>query len=132
MKHLSDDSIQAFLLETLNPPQYTEVERHLKECEACREQLEAIRGEVAALAGMQTRLMEPPALPKSHSRRSTSLTVQVLRLAAVLMLGFLSGFGVASLKKPSCITVLPYVSSASGVVTTQWPVNCTPIYETKL
>ncbi len=109
MNHLNEDTLLKLSLDLLEGKEKAEALSHLSECGECREAFGKLKSETEAIGSFVPELPEACyALPevKSVSR------LWLLRAAALLMIGFLSGYGVSHYFQSDCVNVFSY--SASG------------------
>ena len=97
MMHIDDDTLLKFVLETLDEPDNASVRKHLSSCPLCSGKRSELQREVGSLASVDFQVdnVEPPRLPQ-RSRRS----LVIARFAAVLAVGFVTGYLVAELSAP--------------------------------
>jgi anti-sigma factor RsiW len=98
MNHPNGDTLLKYVLGTLDESETEAVRQHLSSCEECSKEERKIDGEVRRLSSVDIPLEtgEPPRLP----RRPRGL-VPVLKVAAVLAVGFSIGYATAELSNPA-------------------------------
>lgn len=103
MNHLPDDDLLKYALELLDENEARGIDVHLKECGECRARLERLRTETELLGSIQATAEEPVfSRPKAKSR----VLYVALRAAALLLIGFLAGFGTSNLTCPPPVNVM--------------------------
>jgi hypothetical protein len=97
MTHPNTDTLLKFVLQTLEEPDEPIVREHLAACDQCRELQQNMQREVQRLGRINLPIEIPvaPRLP-----RRLRVPMAVLRLAAVLAVGFLMGYATAQLSQP--------------------------------
>jgi anti-sigma-K factor RskA len=110
------DDVGAYLLGALNDLERRAFERHLRDCEECREELERLRPAAEALPGSVKQLEPPPGLKKrlmaevDPPRRMPSRSL--LAVAAALVIALAVAFGVSQLGGEDTRTVTATVADA--------------------
>ena len=117
------DDVGAYLLGAMHDLERQAFERHLRECDECREELERLRPAADALPG-SVQQFEPPARLKASLMEVVEREARVTELprrrfirpiaavAAVLLLGLVVGFGIAQLGGDETRTVAATVDKA--------------------
>jgi len=97
MIHPDTDTLLKHVLQTLEESDEPIVREHLAACDQCRELQQNMQREVQRLGriNMPIEIPAPPRLP-----RRLRVPTAVLRLAAVLSVGFLMGYATAQLSQP--------------------------------
>jgi len=104
MMHPDEDTLLKYALEVLEGSEVEDVKRHLEVCDACRDQFHTIHEQLGRMKTVSFPV-ETPDLPlPSTARRRTMSTV--LRAAAVLLVGFILGYGTALLSEPQSSIVV--------------------------
>jgi hypothetical protein len=100
MTHIDSDTLLKFVLQTLEEPESEVVRQHLSLCERCRATAQNVEEEVRVLANVEIPVGQsaPPPLPHSSNRFAS-----ILKVAAVLAVGFLLGYAAAQLTFPTTI-----------------------------
>jgi len=103
MKHISEDKLLEFALETCEVSERPAIEEHLNKCAECREMLDRIRGDIELIGGIKpkTGFVSQP-IPVRRS-----ILPGILRMAAVITIGFVLGYGSSSLTKSDPVCVSP-------------------------
>lgn len=109
--HIAEDDLLKFALETCDDLEAQAISEHLAACDTCRERLAHLRGDIAAIAGVRPK-MECIPLP-FHARRPSAWKA-VARMAAVLLIGFVSGVAVAHWACRCPATVVPQYSAITA------------------
>jgi anti-sigma factor RsiW len=107
--HVTEDDLLKFALETCDDAEAREIREHLASCDTCRERLEALRSDIATIAGVRPEV-ERISLP-SRSRHPSPWRAFV-RMAAVLLIGFVGGLAVSHWACRCPVTVVPPPYSA--------------------
>ena len=97
MKHPDEDTLLRQVLELLDVEEQEELSSHLAACASCRKKLVELKRETETLGSVD------PEIPEPHiemPRRHRLLPLPPVRAAAVLLIGFLAGFGIARLSTP--------------------------------
>ncbi|MFH1010416.1 MAG: hypothetical protein V1784_04175 [bacterium] len=109
--HVTEDDLLKFALETCDDAEVQAISEHLDACDACRGQLARLRRDIATIAGVRPEV-EPISLPfRSHR---PSVWRAVVRMAAVLLIGFVSGLAVSRLVCRCPVTVIPQYSALTS------------------
>ncbi|MBC8376629.1 MAG: zf-HC2 domain-containing protein [FCB group bacterium] len=88
-RHIDEDKLLKYVLETLEPAEDTEVERHLRECQACSDEITSMMADIASIKALEVSVETPPIpFPSTYSRDWR----MVLGAAALIIVGF--GLGV--------------------------------------
>ena len=110
------DDIGAYLLGALNDLERQAFERHLRECDDCREEIERLRPAAEALPGSVEQLSPPPGLKKRLMAEveppRSRVPNRLLAVAAVALLALAVAFGVSQLGGDDTRTVTATVADA--------------------
>jgi len=87
MNHLNEDQLLNYVLETLDINDISAIQDHLEYCSECKIQLEKIKKELNVLQSFDPKIEETYFFPRKSNKIN-----YLLKIAAVLVLGFLSGF----------------------------------------
>jgi len=109
--HVTEDDLLKFALETCDDAEVQAISEHLASCDACRERLAYLCGDIAAIAGVRPEVKSIP-LPFRSQRPSAWKTVA--RMAAILLLGFVSGLAVSRWVCRCPVTVVPQYSAIAA------------------
>lgn len=110
MNHYDDDKLLESVLGLLSDDESKKIIAHAHACESCSARLDKMKSEVAVLGGI-TPKAEAPAFPKKRARIFDYPAI--LKVAALLMVGFLGGFAASHFMVPQQINVVPaYLESA--------------------
>lgn len=103
MNHPHDDDLLKFALELLDEQEAREIEDHTKNCRECRAKLARVREETNLLGSVQC----AAAAPEFPRKKANSRVLYVaLRAAALLLIGFLAGYGTSNLTCPPPVNVI--------------------------
>jgi hypothetical protein len=105
--HVTEDELLKFALETCNDVEAQAISEHVAVCDACRERLAHLRGDVAAIAGVRP---EAERIPLPFRSYRPNAWRAVARMAAVLLIGFVSGLAVSRWVCRCPVTVVPQYS----------------------
>jgi hypothetical protein len=97
MTHPDADTLLKFVLQTLEESDEPIIREHLAACDQCRELQQNVQLEIQRLGRINLPI-EMPAPPRLHGR--LRVPTAVLRLAAVLAVGFLMGYATAQFSEP--------------------------------
>jgi hypothetical protein len=110
MNHITEDKLLEFALGICsNQAVYTEIETHLVDCLECCVQLNAIQRDIMVISGIRgpEPVLRIPSIPHRPAKYA------VLKVAALVFLGFLVGMGTFSLTHREPVYVLPsYLKSS--------------------
>jgi len=122
MSHPHDDKLLELALELLDADASQAVRDHLRVCEECRARFERIERTNALLGGI-TPSADLPALPVRRAR--VHAFRPILRAAAVLLLGFVCGYGTSLLVRPEPVTVVPsyFIGTAPADSLARYPAS---------
>ena len=69
MQHISDEVLESYAMQSLDPPEVEEVGEHLLDCEDCQERLDETADFVQAIsaAAVTFRQMQSPATVRAYS-----------------------------------------------------------------
>jgi len=106
MTHFTEDEFLGYALRTLSEEELCSIASHLEACSQCRLLFEKMEDEIEVLAGVKPDVSSlPPPLPRpsrrldGHGPSLSSLrqafSHSALRIAALIALGILVGFGVS-------------------------------------
>jgi hypothetical protein len=96
MNHPDDDTLLKLVLETLDDVDVAPLREHLSACRGCTEKKERIEAEVGRLRGIAVRVEGvAPRLP-----RGRRVLLVAVGAAAILVVGFFSGYLTAELSNP--------------------------------
>lgn len=120
-RHIGQDTLLKFALETLEAPAKTRVQTHLEGCSRCRKELGEIQGTMQTIEGVEVELpLEIPPLPAARPR-----SMFWMRAAAILLVGFLLGFAASeSRRSPTVAVVQQQILTRSPEVQPAEFINC--------
>jgi hypothetical protein len=106
--HVTEDDLLKFALETCDDAEARAIREHLASCDTCRESLESLRSDIATIAGVRPEVerISLPARPRHPSSWRA-----VVRMAAVLLIGFVGGLAVSHWACRCPVTVVPPYSA---------------------
>lgn len=102
--HVTEDDLLKFALETCDNAEAQVISEHVAACDACRERLAHLRGDIAIVAGVRPEVKSIPLPFRSHR---PSVWRAVARMAAVLLIGFVGGVAVSRWMCRCPVTVVP-------------------------
>jgi len=89
MNHPDKDKILKYVLDVLDTDEIQSVTKHLEECEACRSELRKVKEEVDTISKFDPVIeLEPSPVLKIKK----SVFIRILKVAAILVIGFFSGY----------------------------------------
>jgi hypothetical protein len=104
MNHITEDKLLEFALGiSSNQTERAEIETHLVDCQECRLQLNAIQRNIMVIGGIRG----PEPVLRMPSAPYQPVKYAVLKVAALVFLGFLVGMGTSSLTHREPVYVLP-------------------------
>jgi anti-sigma factor RsiW len=116
MNHPNEDQLMKLALELLDTDETRQIEEHLAECEQCQQQLKELRRQTDMIGSIEPEIdREYYPLPVIKRFRSVTL----LKAAALIIIGFLAGYGASQLSQPEPVNVVPQriqVTSDEGSV----------------
>ena len=102
MCHFDRDTLYKYALELLNDSDSKFVDKHLLECERCKEKYHEVKNEFDLISSYNPELkVEIPQLPKKND-----IGIVWLRRAAVLFIGFLLGYSTYSLMQSEKVEIV--------------------------
>ena len=105
MKHINDDDLLKRVLQLLPEDALTLQEAHLIECARCRAALDRMKRETEFIGSLEPEIGEPRLpLPKT---RGAPLS-RILKIAALLAIGFMAGYGFSASSRTAVVTVIPH------------------------
>jgi hypothetical protein len=104
MNHLTDDILLQRILELLDRDEEWRVSGHLSQCRECQMRFEKMKVDTELLGSLKL-IADPPRLPQILYRRNFSSSFW--KVAAILLIGFLGGWGSARLITPPPVEVVP-------------------------
>jgi anti-sigma factor RsiW len=117
MSHPNEDQLLKLVLELLDTDETRQIKEHLAECEPCRQRLEEIQSQTEMIGSIEPEIdREFYPLPATKRVRS----VMLLKAAALILIGFLAGYGASQFSQPEPVNVVPQriqVTSDEGSVT---------------
>jgi hypothetical protein len=111
MKHPDEDTLLKHVLDLLEGGERDELAVHLATCIPCRQRFDTMKRETEMLGGLETDIPLPEIdIP---GRRRNWLP-QLARIAALLLVGFASGYGFSQISRPQDVMVVPEYRTASA------------------
>ena len=102
--HYTEDELLQFVLQTLEPDQHIEIDRHLTECQQCNTRLSKIRRDIESLQKLSPDIQNP-VISYPSRLRLVFPAKSLLKAAALLLIGFGLGFSTNSLHESRHITL---------------------------
>lgn len=103
MKHLEDDELQKSVLQLLDEHEERQLQEHLLQCDDCRTRFDLLRQQTEIIGSLEPEI-EQPDYPLPRAKRAAY--IGLLKVAALLLIGFLVGFGVSELSRPVHVNVV--------------------------
>ena len=103
MKHPDDDSLLKSVLELLDEHEASELKNHLRQCDDCRKRFERLRREMNIISSIEPKINQQT-FPLPRSNNITYVTL--MKAAALLIIGFMAGYGVSHLSSPECVNAV--------------------------
>ena len=122
MKHISEDILLKSTLKLLENGEEASVQMHLSQCDECRNRYFQVKQENEIIGSFDPQFeVEVPPLPKA--KKITFMPL--LKAAAILAIGFLTGFLVNEWARPNPVNVIPQnIMTKAQVTTTVDYVTC--------
>jgi hypothetical protein len=110
MKHLDEDILMKLALDLLDEGEKEILAEHLVGCESCRDRLDSLRVETDMIGSLEPDIPTPfIGMPAQISETWLSL----IKIAALLLVGFAAGYGFSQISAPEDLTVVPYYQVVS-------------------
>ncbi|MBT3232720.1 MAG: hypothetical protein HN356_07885 [Calditrichaeota bacterium] len=104
MEHPTEDKLLGLELELLDAEEKQRIREHIRECKKCEMRFSKVVADTQILGSIDPEIVLPiydyPDIDK-HSFRA------ILRFAAVLLIGFIIGYGTSLFSRPVCNNVVP-------------------------
>ena len=117
ISHPNEDQLLKLVLELLDADEIRQIKEHLSECEPCRQRLEELRHQTEMIGSIEPEIdREYYPLPVIKRFR----TVTLFKAAALIIFGFLVGYGDSQFSQTEPVNVVPQriqVTSDEGSVT---------------
>ena len=111
MNHISEDKLLEYALGTIeSESESAEISEHLKKCRECRNSLASIKNDIDMLAGIKPN--KHIKIPSQQSRSKT-FAYSLLKIAALLIIGFIAGIGSSVLLYERPVRVMPSYTKLS-------------------
>jgi len=105
MKHIEEDRLLEYALETRPDDEDRKtIEAHLAECQQCRDALEKIRDELTIIGSIRP---DVTPFPVQSSNKRKSIVPALLKAAALVIFGAVTGFGLAAQISTEQVSILP-------------------------
>ncbi|MCF7810908.1 hypothetical protein K9N50_07955 [bacterium] len=104
MKHIHEDTLVKYALGILKADEKDDVRIHIERCGNCRDKYKKIEGDIRFLSSIKP-ILKTPVIPLPTAKSELS---NILKIAAILMIGFVTGFGASILSRPATVNVIPY------------------------
>ena len=117
MSHPNEDQLLKLVLELLDADETRQIEEHLTKCEPCRQRMEELQHQTEMIGSIEPEI-EREFYPLPVIKRVRSMTL--FKAAALIIIGFLAGYGASQLSQPEPVNVVPQriqVTSDEGSVT---------------
>ena len=111
MKHPDDDKLLKSVLQLLDEHEESELKNHLAQCDDCRSRFERLRRETDIIGSIKPEF-ERQTFPFPRTRNFTYASL--LKVAALLLIGFMAGYGTSHLSSPECINVVGHQLKTSA------------------
>lgn len=105
MNHLDEDNLLRRVLELLEEDELTEQDRHLTGCSHCQARLDRMKQETELIGSIEPGF-DKPVIPLPKSRKIPFS--RLVKIAALLIIGFVAGYSVSSYRRSTIITVIPH------------------------
>jgi len=105
MTHPDEDTLLKQALDLLEGEEREEVTAHLYSCSSCRQKFQTLERETEMLGSLEADIPLSSFDMPSRWRMSTP---RFAGIAAVLLFGFLSGYGFSLVSRPADVTVVPH------------------------
>lgn len=102
MNHLHEDQILKYMLDTLDSVENKSVKNHLENCKKCTSLLHNIKSDFEIIDSYNPHVEYDNFLPQRNKIEVNNW----LKVAAVLVLGFLTGYLTSNYTKPDQVTVV--------------------------
>ena len=103
MKHYDEDILLKLGLELLTKEEEKNIREHLSECEQCRDTFSIIKGDINLIGSFEPDV-EPKIIPLPVKKKN--ITRRLLKVAAILVVGFFVGFLSSDLSNPEKVIVV--------------------------
>jgi anti-sigma factor RsiW len=117
MKHPDEDTMLKSVLGILEEPEERQLQEHVKECPECQARLEKLLNDTKIIGSLELDIISPT-IPLPKPMRINWMPL--LRAAALLLIGFMVGFGSSNLSHREAVNVIPQrlqvASPAGGAV----------------
>jgi hypothetical protein len=105
MNHIDDDILMKIALGLLEQGEAASLHEHLHECDDCRTRLACIRRDMELIGSLEPKI-DSPIIPLPRAR---CLRIAVLfKAAALLLVGFVVGYGASRLSDDHIVSIVPH------------------------
>jgi hypothetical protein len=104
MTHPDEDTLLKSVLGILEESEERQVQQHLAECPECQTRLEKLRKDTEIIGSLELETMAPE-IPFPKPVRINFMPV--IKVAALLLIGFIVGFGSSNLSHREAVNVIP-------------------------
>jgi anti-sigma factor RsiW len=104
MNHPDDDRLLKLVLELLDADEEAQLEDHLAQCDSCRARLERMRSETEVIGSIEPDI-DRQSYPMPRTARPT--VVAWMKVAALLLVGFMAGYATSNSMHPPYVNVVP-------------------------
>ena len=105
MNHIDDDALMKIALQLFEEGEEAAFHEHISACNDCRARLARIQQDIELIGSLEPRI-EKPFIPLPRAR---GLRIHAwFRVAALILIGFASGYGVSQLSDDQIVCVVPY------------------------
>lgn len=111
MEHYNDDTLLKSVLHLLDKGEETDVRDHLSRCAKCSRRLDILKAETEVIGSFVPHVAQNvPPLPQAKRISFAPL----LKVAAILVVGFLAGYLTSEWTRPDPISVVPQNLATKG------------------
>jgi anti-sigma factor RsiW len=111
MEHPTDDSLLKSVLQLLDEQEESDLKHHLAQCAECRARFERLQRETDIIGSIEPETGQQT-FPLPRVKNITYITF--LKAAALLVIGFMAGYGTSHLSSPECINVVGHQLTTSA------------------
>jgi hypothetical protein len=104
MKHYDDDTLLKSVLQLLDESEDRELGDHLAQCSECRMRFDTFTADTGIIGSFVPHVA--PTVPPLPRAKHVTLT-PLLKVAAILVAGFLAGYLTSELTRPNPVSVVP-------------------------
>ncbi len=105
MKHISDDDLLKYELELIDAQTtLNDLKCHLENCIECKTRLDRIRRAISSIGGIRA---IGHSIDMPHAKHKPRQSYDLFKVAAVLIIGFILGYGASNWIHEECVIVTP-------------------------